>query len=263
MFNIRTLVRFRSYYRNTYSIVNALEQSPFVRLISMLGLIAVLVSLFWQWSEIQKGKFHRRAEAISRSWSIVINIAPGNSGKVAALEYLAKSGQSLNGIDVSCIRMTDGKAPCRTKTYLRGLNLSKTKMGQTVFLNNANFTGSSLPASSFQGAQLDNAILSYSNLGLSNFQESSLIGTNFYNSNLSNTDFRGAFLKNNNFAKANLTGAKFDKKVKQNLILNDTWAYAEDPPIGVNVQYLCSPEPKDEPKTTLGRPPDNTCKKIF
>lgn len=263
MFSKRTILKLRSFYRKLYSLVRHVEESPFVRLLSMLGLIAVLISLVWQSSEIKEARKERHEEGIARHWSRLLTIAPGNSGKQASLEYLARNNQSLYGIDISCSKITGKPTPCDTKTYLRGLDLSKDTIGKTVFLERSNFSGSSLSPSFFMGSELSDANLSYSNLGVANFQNATLIRTNFSFSNVSGADFTGAFLSETDFTSANLSGTKFYKNKTNSLKLIDSWAVAEDPPYGVKPQYLCVIPDDYHPKGTLHRPSRNTCTKQF
>jgi len=114
---------------------------------------------------------------ISRAWEIIGRKAIGNSGKIEALQVLAKYKDletnkqiPLVGIDMSTkthggewddLEKTKiGKVEfvnhntVKERVYLQGLNLSKTTIDDEVNLTNANFNGADLERASFEGAYL-------------------------------------------------------------------------------------------------------------
>lgn len=58
---------------------------------------AILIAIFAFFMELT----YRHEEREARAWQLLIAKAPGNSGKIEALEYLHKRGASLRGIDLA------------------------------------------------------------------------------------------------------------------------------------------------------------------
>ena len=182
--------------------------------------LAILVTIGSIWfliretslaSEAREAEAHaRKVEALARNWQILTTPAPGNSGKVEALEYLASQGQSLRGIDISCKAMggievdESGVKRCKREPYLRGLNLSEEKLGFKVEL---------------QGADLSGALLSGANLSGADLWEADLSGARLWEADLSG---------------ANLNGASFSNATDiRTSSFENAWAWADSPPIGL------------------------------
>ncbi len=208
--------------------IEKIENSPVVKLVTVLGFFAVFVSLYWQWGEILSGREERKQEAIARNWSILTTQAPGNSGKVSALQYLAFIGQPLEGIDLSCSLMNglekivdeNGQSylSCEQPVYLVNLQLNGNETSHNISLRNADFRGADL----FQ-SQLIKVDLSYTDL-----VDTNLVGAKLNYSNLSSTYFHSAI-----YAKTDFTG---------------TWAWSDTPPESLSdylgPQYFCEPDNK-------------------
>jgi len=127
-------------------------------------------------------------QRIIGAWQIITTKAPGNSGKREAIEFLAKQGRSLQGIDMS-METNVGKV------YLQKLNLG----GLNVDLGNAHFGGAILQMADFKGA----------NLWRADFKGANLWRADFKGAILQMADFKGAILQEADFEGANLWWAHF------------------------------------------------------
>ena len=142
---------------------------------------------------------------IAQSWQIVTTRAPGSSGKKQALERLYASGESLQGVDLSCQTMggwDDEKQGCTHRTNLQGLDLAKTEGGTRANLKLVNF--------------------SYADM---------------WDANLTGADMVGADLLGAKMSGANLSGAVFcsdSAGCAENLSqeqIEGAWAWADRPPV--------------------------------
>jgi len=110
-----------------------------------------------------------------RAWQLVTTSAPGNSGKISALEYLLSIGEPLNGIDLSVKTGKEG-------TYLRRVRLSDAELVSANFsgadLRRANLSGANLGKANLSDADLEEAILSNATLLNTIFAETKLEGAN-------------------------------------------------------------------------------------
>ena len=93
----------------------------------------------------------RQTQRLAQAWELVTRPAPGNSGKVPALEYLNSQGIELVGIDLS-VKSNKGAS------YLAGVDLSWADLGD------ANLSGAVFFAADLSGAVLSRADLSGANL---------------------------------------------------------------------------------------------------
>ena len=156
---------------------------------------------------------NRRQERNARSWSIVTAQSSGNSGKIEALENLAGQDIPLDGIDLSCKRMSgdwhDGEKTCERQTYLEDIDLM----------------GASLDSVNLSGSYLVNANLSGTKLNYARLEGASLYGANFAKAEISAASFEGAFI-----AGADFTGAVgiADADFK------DVWAFEAALPKGLS-----------------------------
>jgi len=141
----------------------------------------------------------RKTQRISQAWDAVTRVAPGNSGKGPALEYLNHQGIPLVGINLSA---ESNQGPI----YLHAVNLSE------AVLQSANFSDADLESANLSGANLWKADLSGANLSHANLQKAilrhaELSDTNLWDANLSQTNFWKADLSDANLWEANLSGA--------------------------------------------------------
>lgn len=139
-----------------------------VRIFQALGAFAILGAAVTYYLDQED----RTRERIVNSWQLVTTKAPGNSGKVPALEFLHQNGEPLTGIDLSA------------KTH-----------GGFVHLRAPQLPQANLERANLSGANLDGANLRGANLALANF---------------SGSNMRHAILTETDFLHANLTGAKLE-----------------------------------------------------
>ena len=171
--------------------------------IFFITLIAFLAAAIAIWQQHNAGI----KQEIIGAWQILANKAAGNSGKIEAIEFLAKQRLSLQGIDMSA--KTNGG-----QVYLQGLDVSKEKMGYQVDLSEANFEGANLGIAKFAGANLTNTNFKDANLFFANFKGANLFCGKHYNAlfqdaKLYNAQFQGAYLGNVQFVNAVLSVTKF------------------------------------------------------
>ena len=232
-------------YRATKEFARHVEESPIVRLLVVLTVFFTAYQ-FWQglkinqatlaeireaqefrkterelakatFDELEESRRERRHESVSRAWQRINTKAPGNSGKVNAIEYLVSEGVSLVGIDLSCEAMGGRKAlsfgenntatsptDCLFPTYLRKLDLD----GQAVE-ENGNKTLVELMRSDFSGADLTNAQFKSVNLTLSLFRRAQLQGATFKNTVLTQANFSNAHLEATHFENCDVSNADF------------------------------------------------------
>ena len=212
--------------------------------VATIGVIAVLM-------ELNLTRKERIKESIARNWTIVTTKAPGNSGKIAALEYLAtqKNPTPLIGIDLSCkmmrgtVKTEKGKEKCNRPTYLRGLDLSpdvgKSALGANLM--NANLSGTDLAEADLEQANLEDADLSSAILTDVDFERANFKEADLRNANIEGTIFKGA-----NLSKTKFHQAKINNKTE----FTKSWAWIDFLPEGklkiynvsVVPEYLCDPK---------------------
>ncbi|EAU40174.1 hypothetical protein FP2506_11477 [Fulvimarina pelagi HTCC2506] len=94
-----------------------------------------------------------KSEQTARYWQLLTTPASGNSGKVEAIEELARRGTELVGLDFSCSRLGGGDATtaaCENGVYLRGLTLRTDKKSEERLAFQANVSGADLGSCRFE-----------------------------------------------------------------------------------------------------------------
>lgn len=172
-----------------------LRAAPVIVLIEVIGIFAGVVGLYLTY-------FQLRSDALARSWDTLAVQVPFSSGKTSAIEYLVQRGQTLSGVDLSCLNMNGyrpdetGELVCATRPVLSGLTVSNASMWPVDFsetnLLGSSITRSDLRQSSFSGSFILNGDFSGSNLTASDFRGASLGVTRFRNTNLTAVDFTDA-----------------------------------------------------------------------
>jgi hypothetical protein len=165
-----------------------------------IEVILVIVALFFAYEayidskeQLKISKIELKANSLNNAWAILAARVPGNSGKVAALELLAKEREDLYGIDMSeviCAEKNDlaeeknslmGTVLNPSAVYLVGLNLSVDNIGYPAKLTAANFSGANLLEANFSG----------SDLTFANFKGADLEGASFRGAHISGANFKG------------------------------------------------------------------------
>ncbi len=173
----------------------------------------------------------RVTQRIAQAWELVTQVAPGNSGKGPALEYLNSQGISLRGINLSTERNQGQTSLSRvdlsganlgeanlSEASLGGVNLSKALLLvanlsganlQDSDLKGANLIKANLSGASFPRADLAGVSLDATNLTKAVFHEANLSGATLIEANLSEANFRKANMSNSILVNADLSGADF------------------------------------------------------
>lgn len=193
---------------------------------------------------------------IARNWEIIHARTSDSTDFIRALRYLAKQGESLADIDLSCTAMggiVEKGACTKEKISLQGLDLSPrtleitsgvdlrhakliyTDLSNTDLrgadLSSANLFGADLSNANVSEANLSNAVISNANFASTNFSNtkltsSHLLNTNFFGSSLLNADLSNANLSNAHLFAVNLSAANFSSTVfNQGTIIDYAWVW--------------------------------------
>ena len=161
----------------------------FIRTLEPLAILIVIVAFFNEFS-------YRHEERTARSWQLLTTRAPGNSGKVEALEYLNSRKIPLEEIDLTPPILAkqwertpkEKRAPvevCPQFTYLRKVELHEAKLAYATLvcahLLEANLRGADLMKADLQSAFLMNADL----------RNADLARTDLRGADLTSADLRG------------------------------------------------------------------------
>ncbi len=183
-----------------------------------------IVGVFTVWQDISE----RRKLNVYQAWDI-INGAVGQSGdggRKYAIEELYKSGEPLDGLNISGARIRGLNIGCTRVVYPACLS-EGAQMGWADFqdatlwvanldraylynanLNNADLGGSQLQEVFFNGADLNGTILDNAQIKWAAFENADLQGASLVNANL----YRAKLLKTN-LSNANLKGADLDEAI--------------------------------------------------
>jgi uncharacterized protein YjbI with pentapeptide repeats len=182
--------------------IKRFRESSFVTALETLGIFGVLAAIglfgFDMWE--------RQEQAIARSWQLLTTSAPGNSGKVEALQYLNKKQL--------CIPLTDS---CwKKRVPLRGIDLSPAAnrglvdlTGVDLFeadLRKANLSSVVLVDAKFRGANMDGV-----NMKASNLHGVDLTNAHADEADFSNADMTGSVLRNLHAEGSNFDGTRMDE----------------------------------------------------
>lgn len=175
----------------------------------VIGLAFIIPTAIALWIDLEDRQLQREAlkidledrqlQRIAQAWNSVTRIAPGNSGKGPALEYLNRQGIPLVGIDLSIKNN-------QIQSYLLGVSLPKAN------LNRANLLGADLREANLSEAfltkiNLSEALLHNSNLSGANLRWANLSEAKLYSANLTSVDLRDTNLSGVKLSGADLTGA--------------------------------------------------------
>jgi uncharacterized protein YjbI with pentapeptide repeats len=138
----------------------------------IIGVIAIPLALMHERNEMHQQLKILEKQEILNSWMIINTRTPGSGGKKDALEFLAKKGENLQGIDLSS--ETHGGS-----VLLQGLDLSEENIGHKVNLSGAKFNGAILYDVKFDGANLNHTIFNNATLDGATFKNATLNGMKF------------------------------------------------------------------------------------
>lgn len=198
-----------------YKIADWLDSWHLTRIFQALSSFLLIATLIVFYSEYQDRKEARKVAA----WQLLTTKAPGNSGKIQALEYLNSIGEPLTGIDLSVDSDKDEAGVYLQGVQLKGANLKNAKL-KRVDLSKADLTEAGLERAILSQANLSHADLRGANLSQANLSHTDLSGANLFKANLFRADFirtnilfanlRGAYLFGaKNLICEQLTNAKF------------------------------------------------------
>ncbi len=202
--------------------VGGLDLATFV-----ITLAAFLAAAYAIWQQHKAGI----KQEIIGAWQVLANKASGNSGKIEAIEFLAKQGKSLRGIDMS-------EDTHKGRVYLQRLNVSKKELGKRVDLIGANFEEANLWGAHFEGSDLSKAHFEGADLSKAHFEGTKLWNTDFERADLSKAHFEGAeYLENTMFKdsyivsdnKESLPSTLESERFKFDFILNDDGTKKSEP----------------------------------
>ena len=208
------------------------EVSRLVRAVEPVVIIIAIIAF-----SIELGD--RQEERTVRAWQLLTTRAPGNSGKIEALEYLnsqshwlfrswwpfSKERVSLQGIDLTPPPLFERwkdkskqdrvlRGRCPDLTYLRCVKLVD------AILIEATLACSHLQMADLRGADLKRADLRGANLGGAKLQDAQLQTADLRGARLEEAKLQGA-----NFGRANLQGASFYGAKLQGAVLNKANLY--------------------------------------
>jgi uncharacterized protein YjbI with pentapeptide repeats len=244
-----------------------------VAIVVTVAALGIATAGLWEQVRVNKDT------TLAHNWTLLTTLAPGNSGKVKAMQYLASKKQPLDGIDLSCEAMnrivkytpdeensdeetdsetveeTDSETvknhSCKPRVYLRSLDLSEATHSWRVSLRDANLRGANLWGANLSGAILSGANLSGTDLGRANLSGAFLLGANLSGTLLYEADLSGADLTDTNLSDAILLGAHLSGANLSDADFNnalgiysadftDAWAWVDSPPLNLPVEIdLC------------------------
>lgn len=186
--------------------------APWATLISTFGFILLITLFIFDRANnrlyLQKSAEDRVQTRIAESWQILTLNAPGNNGKITALEYLNNQSINLTGIDLS----SDPEQPPTwlVAVKLNGADLSEANLS-SANLKRADFNDAILVNSKFIGSDLSNADLKNANLTDADLNGINLTRADLGNSALIRADLRAAQLGSANLSEANLSDANLSE----------------------------------------------------
>lgn len=154
----------------------------------LVAVVALVLTVVQFWADYQD----RVNERVVRAWTLVTTPAPGNSGKIDALEYLNREDGWL------CFEwLWDGCViVLKSRSEFVEIDLSPWRLDGNAFLVGVDL----------QGANLQNAILSKANLKDANLSEADLSEADLSSADLSGADLSGAKLKRADFTVSRAPG---------------------------------------------------------
>eukprot|EP00903_Cladosiphon_okamuranus_P001407 g1405.t1 len=199
-----------------------------MRMTLMIGAAALLLYELREWHD----------DRLTRNWQILATPAPGNSGKIAAMEYLNskflclpfeielpligrcwKDRAPLAGIDLSA--KTHRGRVFLDEIQLPNADLSRATLAKAI-LWEANLLDADLTASNLSEAILYKANLSATEMWNANLRNADMTATNLSNAALEEADLSEAFLRWANLFNAGLREAKLNNANLTNTNLTET-----------------------------------------
>lgn len=191
------------------SAANRLKHSP---LITTIERLLVIFALF----VIATDLVERQAQHINQAWGVVATDAPGNSGKIQALEYLNSQScwrvLSLRVLNINCVwfswkqRMPLNGIDLRSQPDQDGPYLQKINL-QGAALYGAHLVRAYLVWSNLKHLKAERINLQYADLNSADMRYANLLAANLRYAKLFNVNLEGALLQDANFEGAYFGGA--------------------------------------------------------
>jgi uncharacterized protein YjbI with pentapeptide repeats len=231
-------------YRIAGKLLVAFEGGPIYRSLVLLGLFATIIGVWWQIFEWRATRDVWHQEAVARSWQILATPILGNGGKSEAMNFLASSGHSMAGLNLSCRAMAgidenencagvhlsslDFRNVSSLETYsnyysgyevdLRGFDLSGGFIFESFIVDtNLSRSGAGLH-SNFSAGHIRNTVFQNVSADSIVFHKALIVDTEFIDVNLSKASFEGATIYGTfrdsrlelaNFSDSTLHGVRF------------------------------------------------------
>ena len=140
----------------------------------------------------------RKNQRLADAWLLVLERAPGVSGKIHALQWLHDSNESMFGLDMSFVAHGGPvflqKIDLYDETSQRGAALPFSSLAGAVLnmadLRNASLENACLYFANLSNAKLNGANLTHADLNCAILHETNLTDVDFTNANLSSTDMK-------------------------------------------------------------------------
>lgn len=225
-------------------IATAMRNHPVVVIMEVIGLFGLIIAVGLFVYELRE----RQDERNARAWQFLTTVAPGNSRKIEALEY-------LNG-QYGCVPSWTTIDWCwKARTSLQGIDLSSETHSHTINLVGIDLSDAGLSRANLSGANLWNANLSGAELRDITLSHAWLLEANLSGAELRNGDLSGAFLRHVNLSGAdlsfaNLSGATlFSIGIDRETDLSGIWAYENNPPANAptQIENIIAIRKRDEP----------------
>lgn len=176
------------------------SEHPFLRALSIAA-VATTVLAFWLSLAMGVHQFTAWQQTrVLDAWNILNTSAPGNSGKINAIEYLAEQDEVLRGLDLSSQDLRSG-------AFLRGLSVPGARL---VF---SNFAYADIQGADLSETNLDMAIFDNAALTAASLDSAAGFGTSFMAAGLSEANIQDTWFCRANFEFAQLAGSDLSDAV--------------------------------------------------
>lgn len=187
--------------RQISRIASWLESHPTIKIMTISGaLLTFLFDIGYTYIHIRPLQEEERR---ARFWEVIARPAPGNSGKIQAMEYLSKQGVPLHGTNLSCERHQGEWKNIKTRLF--SFEIRECIGG--VYLQNAFLPGADLSTANLRGALLDGSVLTGANLDSANLRGARVAHAGLRQASLTNITANMADFSYADFTEGNLVGA--------------------------------------------------------
>lgn len=218
-------------HRHGLGILDWLQASFLTRLLTLIGPYAIILGVSGFLLDLDNMTLNRQATA----WGLLTRDAPGNSGKIDALEYLnshhplAVPNPRRWGLPLGPQAPDDGLpfpkdwvlianyGPFKTRTPLSGIDLSRARDAATgrwleapTYLRGVDLSDGLVRAANFAGADLYRARFARADLSFADLSGTQLFRADFTKATLFRADLSKAILERTSFSLANMALARLE-----------------------------------------------------